>query len=195
MDITEIINKRKSLHEQIDKLESEMGEIKKVALNQIRDYVKELNISFIEIEKIFKEEKLSTTLIQEVKYRGPKTPIDRSKYPYYDKIGNRWYNGYNNIPYWFDIEHADTYLREGRKHSKMVRLALEKRGLDKESKPMPAAFTEAQLKGYKDKADQLTKLFNAKNFDLLNHHKILYRNELHQILMYCSEELEDYLLK
>ena len=81
----------------------------------------------------------------------------------------------------------------GQSHTKLIAKALKDQGLDK--KLLKAAFTEAQIKLYKDYADQLEKLYKNKKFGLLDSKAKDLGNELQYVLQYTPIEVVEKLSK
>jgi hypothetical protein len=192
MKIDEFIASKTKLMDQLQELQSQMEDIRKDALEDIKRYIKELDITFIQMQQIYQELNLSTATIQIIKAKGPDIDKDRKGYVYFDSTSGKWFNGYNKLPHWFKVEKSDSYLLPGKKHTPIVKEALKAYGADK----MKTAFTEAQLKHWKDVAEQWDKLYASKKFAALKA-KIDQENtvDCKQISMYCNTATSDFIFE
>jgi hypothetical protein len=116
MTIDEILKRRQVLQIELDDLAVEVSKAKNQVLEQIRGYIKEFNISLAEVKNLY--------VVQPTKRK--RTEVDRTKYPYYSAKLNKWFNGYQKIPGWFDLSRADEYLVNGKKHTSYIANALAK---------------------------------------------------------------------
>jgi len=196
VNIRDILDQKNRLKEQLDQVQKELEGNKSAAINEIRMYIRELNISFIEMESIYRQEGLSVALIQVIKPKGiiSETKVDRNRYVYRCPLTGRWYNGYTKLPKWFDLSKADTYVLPNKKHTPKIARLLQERGLNQENKPMAKSLTNAQRKALKEKAEQLEKLFYSNNLDTLAKKYQQYKDDIDEILLYCAEDVVEHVV-
>ena len=190
MKIDEILQRKQLLQEEFDRLANEIRDAKVLVLKEIKNYVKEFNVSFAEIKDLYDELNLSTALVQVVTPKE-KPPTNRKGYKYYNAKNGKWFNGYQKFPKWFDLTKADQYLISGQTHAPMVKKALSEQGLDKSV--VKNAFTEAQIKEWKEGADQLNKLYKSKRLSVLASKRALWGHDLKHVLTYCDPEVVEHL--
>ena len=195
MKIDEFLAKKSALQAQLDELGKQLDDIRLDALIEIKKYISEFDISFIQMQQIYESLNLSTATIQVIK---PKSSIpDRKGYNYFNSGNRKWFNGYNAIPKWFDLNKADSYLIAVKAHTPLVIQAIKANGLDK--KQMKEALTEAQIEDLKDTADQFSRLFHSKKFAVLND-KIIKNHakgalHIEQVCKYLDKEVADYVFE
>lgn len=189
MKIDDFLVKKAKLQQQLEDLQEELASAKVVVLEEMKKYIKEFDITFIEIEAIYKSLNLSTALIQVVTPKAKNTP-DRKGYTYYNQNNGKWFNGYQAIPKWFDLAKADQYLVPGKTHTPLVKQAIAANGLDKNQ--IKTAYNEAQIKEFKDIAEQLEKLYTNKKMALFDSKIEKYQDNIEQIMKYVSSEVSSY---
>lgn len=191
MKIDEFLSKKAKLQAQLDELQAELSQAKILVLEEIKKYIQEFNITFIEVQDIYRSLNLSTAVIKTAPVKPP--VADRKGYIYYNALNGKWYNGYNAIPKWFDLAKADSYLVAGKNHTPLVVQAIKANGLDKS--PMKNAFTEAQIKEFKDHAAQWDKLFSSKKLSLLDQKVEAQQANVEQILKFANKETQSYIFE
>ena len=129
MKIDDFLARKANLQEQLDALNAELASAKAKVIEEFKQYISEFNITFTEIEQVFRALKLPTSPVKlelggSKRGRKPHKSSDR-ELAYKDPTSGRQYNGYNPIPSWFDIGRADSYLLPGKEHLGKVKKALE----------------------------------------------------------------------
>ncbi len=192
MKIDEFLASKAKLTEQLQELQDQLDGVRSTVLEEIKRYIKEFDITFIQMQELYQSLNLSTATIQFVKATkgNPRIDSERKGYVYYDTTTGKWFNGYNKLPPWFKVEKADSYLISGKKHTPIVLDAMKAYGKG----AIKQAFTEAQLSHWKNTASQWEKLFDSKK---LNPLKTKIQSETtenaEQISNYCSQEVADFI--
>ena len=97
MKLDDILKRKLDLQSQLDSLRDELVAAKGAVIEEISLYIKEFNITFIEMKDIYEKLNLSTALIQIVTPKE-KVPNQRKGYKYFNRNNGRWFNGYQTIP-------------------------------------------------------------------------------------------------
>jgi hypothetical protein len=129
MKIDEFLARKANLQEQLDALNAELAIAKAKVIGEFGQYISEFNITFAEIEQVFRSLNLPTAVVPQStggKKRGRKAhQSSERELPYRDPVTGKQYNGYNPLPAWFDINRADSYLLPGKTHLGKVKKELE----------------------------------------------------------------------